>query len=213
MWPSSGLVIRWVTGLLASNATPALASASVTVLMSRNRTDTVGRPNSMVKPASPTATRWVTSFVLTSSVPRPWMPVDSCGTSGSLKARRTMRGQLSSCGSIAAVGQTSGSGSNRTPSPLEDLPDGADEGRVQVLRRHPAVAGVAFDAAVEVDDCSFDRRVDVDRAHRTDGDAVAAGDAAIGRYMHGPPPLRKEKVEYIKALARSPRLRENWGLL
>src|SRR5204863_109271 len=58
-------------------------------------------------------TRPLMSLVLTSSVPRPSTPVDSCGTRGSENARRTTRGQASSSGSKAAVGQTSGSGSNR----------------------------------------------------------------------------------------------------
>ena len=54
------------------------------------------------------------SLVFTSSVPRPSTPVDSWGTRGSEKARRTTRGQVSSSGSNAAVGQTSGSGSKRS---------------------------------------------------------------------------------------------------
>jgi len=65
----------------------------------------VGTPTNLPRP--------LTSFVLTSSVPRPSTPVDSCGTRGSENARRTTRGQTSSSGSNAAVGQTSGSGSKR----------------------------------------------------------------------------------------------------
>ena len=81
----------------------------------------VGRPNSTVKPASPGPTRCVTSLVLTSSVPRPWTPVLSCGTMGSLNARLTIRGHSSSCSVMAAVGQTSGSGSKRQRSQLPIL--------------------------------------------------------------------------------------------
>ena len=44
----------------------------------------------MVKPTSPARTRPLTSLVLTSSVPRPSIPVDSCGTRGSENARRTL---------------------------------------------------------------------------------------------------------------------------
>ena len=49
-------------------------------------------PNSMVKPTSPRFTRWVTSLVLTSSVPRPCTPVDSWVARGSENARLTTRG-------------------------------------------------------------------------------------------------------------------------
>ena len=111
--PVATSVISDVIGFFFSKSTPAWASAQHIFWMSRNQTPTPGRPNSMVKPTSPTLTRPVTSLVFTSSVPRPSTPVDSCGTRGSENARRTTRGQASSSGSNAAVGQTSGSGSKR----------------------------------------------------------------------------------------------------
>src|SRR5450432_4051307 len=107
-------VISDVIGFRFSKDTPAAPSRQHICWISRIQTPTPGRPSSMVNPTSPTFTRPVMSFVLTSSVPRPSMPVDSCGTRGSENARRTTRGHTSSSGSKAAVGQTSGSGSNRT---------------------------------------------------------------------------------------------------
>ncbi len=104
-FPRDRSAMSWVTGLFGSNSAPAFAKAAVMRSISRNHVPTPGRPNSTTKPASPAFTRWVTSLVLTSSVPRPWTPE---------KARLTTRGQVSSSGSNAAVGQTSGSGSNRS---------------------------------------------------------------------------------------------------
>ena len=103
-----------VMGFFFSNATPARASTQAISWISRNHTPTPGRPNSMVNPTSPTFTRPLMSLVFTSSVPRPSTPVDSCGTRGSEKARRTTLGQTRSSGANAAVGQTSGSGSKRS---------------------------------------------------------------------------------------------------
>ena len=102
-----------VTGFACSKCAPLAARARVTRSMSRKRAPIPGRPNSTVNPDSPGWTRPVTSFVLTSSVPRPATPVDSWGTIGSENARRTLRGQDSSVSVNAPVGQTSGSGSKR----------------------------------------------------------------------------------------------------
>ena len=112
--PVATSLIRLVTGFFCSKCTPSSASRRVTRSMSAKLAVTPGRPNSTVIPHSPTETLPVTSFVLTSSVPRPWTPVASWETSGSLKARRTTRGHASSSGSIADVGQMSGSGSKRS---------------------------------------------------------------------------------------------------
>ena len=71
MVPVATSVISDVTGFFFSKATPAFASAQHIFWISRNRTPTPGRPNSMVNPTSPTFTRPLTSLVLTSSVPRP----------------------------------------------------------------------------------------------------------------------------------------------
>ena len=114
MSPVLTSVIRVVMGLFFSNETPALARARDISWKSRKRAPMPGRPSSMVKPTWPMPTRSVTSLVFTSSVPRPETPVDSWGTRGSEKARRTTRGHSSWSGSKAVVGQTSGSGSKRT---------------------------------------------------------------------------------------------------
>ena len=53
--------------------------------MSLNQTPTPGRPNSMVKPTSPTFTRPLTSLVLTSSVPRPGTNPTNIGESAVLQ--------------------------------------------------------------------------------------------------------------------------------
>jgi hypothetical protein len=53
-----------------------------------------------------------------------------------------------------------------------------------MLGAHPAQAGVAFDAFVLIDGRAILNRVNVDRAHRADGDAVPARDALPGINRH-----------------------------
>ena len=50
-------------------------------------------------------------------------------------------------------------------------------------------AGIAFHAFVAIDGGAFDRRVDVDGAHRTNVGAVAAGDAFVGIDLHALAPI------------------------
>ena len=72
--------------------------------------------------------------------------------------------------------------------PLRHAPDGADEGGVQVLLRHPAVAGEALDAGVLVHDGAVQRRRDGDGAHGTHGHAVRAAHALLRIDPHVQPP-------------------------
>ena len=108
-----------VTGFFFSNATPAFASAQVIFWISWNHTPTPGRPNSIVKPTSPSLTRPLTSLVFTSSVPRPCTPVDSCGTRGSENARRTTRGHCQFLGLESGGGADIGFGIEAQPHHLE----------------------------------------------------------------------------------------------
>src|ERR1700691_5654459 len=126
----------------------------------------------MVKPTSPTFTLPVTSLVFTSSVPRPSTPVDSWGTLGSENARRTTRGQVSSSGSKAAVGQTSGSGSKRMRKAAKTRR--TVRTRVGVFLAQPVVTGIAFHTFVPIDGCPLQHRIDVDSTHRANVCAVPA---------------------------------------
>ena len=69
--PREGSTMRLVTGLCFSKRTGWDASARVTFCTSVKRAPIPGRPSSTVSPTVPTLTRFVTSFVFTSSVPRP----------------------------------------------------------------------------------------------------------------------------------------------
>ena len=67
---------------------------------------------------------------------------------------------------------------------LKDFPHRAHERRIQMFLAQAVEAGIAFDALVAIDGGAVDVWVDVDRAHRTNVSAVAAGDAFFGVDLH-----------------------------
>jgi hypothetical protein len=60
----------------------------------------------------------------------------------------------------------------------------AHRGGRQYFFAQPVVAGIAFHAFIAVDGGALQFGVDVDRAHRADIGAVAAGDAFLGIDLH-----------------------------
>jgi len=111
-------------------------------------------------------------------------PVDSWGTRGSEKARRTTRGHSSLSGSKAVVGQTSGSGSKRMRKLAKVRRTNRTVAGGSTSLAQPVVAGIAFHTFVAVDGGALEHGIDIDRAHRADIGAVAAGDALLGIDFH-----------------------------
>ena len=175
--------------VLLLEATPASASAQHIFWISRNQTPTPGRPNSMVKPTSPTFTRPLTSLVFTSSVPRP------CDAGGFVRHARIGEGAAHHARPRQLLRLESGRRADvrlrieAQPHHLEHLAHGAHHRRIQVLLAQAVEAGVALHAFVAVDGGALDDRVDIDRAHRADVRAIAAGNAFGWIDLHQSPQI------------------------
>ena len=69
---------------------------------------------------------------------------------------------------------------------LQESPDGAYQRGIEVLLAHPAIAGETLHALLLVHRRAIQHRVYVNRSHRADRNAIAAGDTLVVINLHEP---------------------------
>jgi hypothetical protein len=88
------------------------------------------------------------------------------------------------------------------PEPSEDLPNGSNQRRIQMLGRQTPVTVKALDAGVFLNDGTMDMGIDGYGPDGTYGDAVPTGDTTLYGDLHDSLSILRNRLEWMASALR-----------